>query len=136
MQIGKIALTDQQGTNNDFCIIFRFFSMPNDCSVICQLVYDDYANRTFRVTTSINGLLGHLFSCFYCMSHWMVAAGMLIYHPTLLHSGISLFDWVMTAFIVLTITTFINGLLFKVFQAAIRTHVMKHEAQQILNPHK
>src|SRR5690606_20927957 len=55
MQIGKIALTDQQGTNNDFCIIFRFFSMPNDCSVICQLVYDDYANRTFRVTTSIGG---------------------------------------------------------------------------------
>jgi len=83
-----------------------------------------------------NGLLGHLFSCFYCMSHWMVAAGMLIYHPTLLHSGISLFDWVMTAFIVLTITTFIIGLLFKVFQAAIRTHVMKLEAQQILNPHK
>ncbi|MEY8709890.1 DUF1360 domain-containing protein [Mangrovibacter phragmitis] len=83
-----------------------------------------------------NGLLGHLFSCFYCMSHWMVAAGMLIYHPILLHSSVGLFDWIMTAFIVLTITTFINGLLFKVFQAAIRTHVMKHEAQQILNPHK
>ncbi|WP_054179533.1 DUF1360 domain-containing protein [Trabulsiella odontotermitis] len=86
--------------------------------------------------TRINDLLGHLFSCFYCMSHWMVAGGMLIYHPSLLKSGIGLIDWLTTAFAVLTITTFINGLLFKVFQAAIRTHMMKHEAQQILNPHK
>lgn len=45
-------------------------------------------------------------------------------------------DWVMTAFIVLTVTTFINGLLFKAFQAAVRTHVMKHEAQQMLNSHE
>ncbi|ESQ74076.1 hypothetical protein ABENE_23760, partial [Asticcacaulis benevestitus DSM 16100 = ATCC BAA-896] len=56
--------------------------------------------------------------------------------PALLHSGIGPIDWVMTAFIVLTVTTFINGLLFKVFQAAVRTHVMKHEAQQMLNSHE
>lgn len=87
-------------------------------------------------TARKNDLLGHLFSCFYCMSHWMVAAGMLLYRPALLHSGIGLIDWLMTAFVVLTVTTFINGLLFKVFQAAIHTHVMKHEAQQILRPHE
>lgn len=87
-------------------------------------------------TARKNDLLGHLFRCFYCMSHWAVIVGMLIYRPALLHSGIGLIDWVMTAFIVLTVTTMINGLLFKVFQAAIHTHVMKHEAQQVLNPHK
>jgi len=83
-----------------------------------------------------NALLGHLFQCFYCMSHWVVIAGMLVYRPALLHSGIGPIDWVMTAFIVLTVTTFINGLLFKAFQAAVRTHVMKHEAQQMLNSHE
>ncbi|QGY33077.1 DUF1360 domain-containing protein [Pantoea cypripedii] len=87
-------------------------------------------------TTRKNGMLGHLFSCFYCMSHWMVAAGMLIYRPVLVHSNIGFIDWLMTAFVVLTVTTFINGLLFKVFQAAIRTHVMKHEAQEILHPNE
>ncbi|CAI1766930.1 Uncharacterised protein [Serratia grimesii] len=87
-------------------------------------------------TARKNDLLGHLFKCFYCMSHWVVIAGMLIYRPTLMNSDIALIDWVMTAFIVLTITTFINGLLFKAFQAAIHTHVMKHEAQQLMNPHE
>ncbi|AGB84353.1 hypothetical protein D781_4167 [Serratia sp. FGI94] len=83
-----------------------------------------------------NELLGHLFHCFYCLSHWVVFAAMLIYRPNLLHSGLTLIDWVMTAFITLTLATFINGVLFKVFQAAIRTHVMKHDAQQTLNAHE
>ncbi|WP_205960942.1 DUF1360 domain-containing protein [Pantoea rodasii] len=80
-------------------------------------------------TAKKHALLGHLFHCFYCMSHWTVLAGMLIYRPALLHSDMALVDWVMTAFITLTLTTFINGLMFKVFQAAVTTHVMKHNAQ-------
>lgn len=80
-------------------------------------------------TARLHPMVGHLFHCFYCLSHWVVFAGMLIYRPYLLHSGITVIDWVMTAFITLTITTFINGLLFKVFQAAVTTHVMKHNAQ-------
>lgn len=80
-------------------------------------------------TAKKNALLGHLFHCFYCMSHWVVFFGMVVYHPDLLHSGLAIVDWLMTAFITLTLTTFINGLMFKVFQAAITTHVMKHEAQ-------
>ena len=80
-------------------------------------------------TAKKHALLGHLFHCFYCMSHWTVLAGMLIYRPYLLHSDVAVVDWLMTAFITLTLTTFINGLMFKVFQAAVTTHVMKHNAQ-------
>lgn len=80
-------------------------------------------------TAKKHALLGHLFHCFYCMSHWTVLVGMLIYRPYLLHSDMAVIDWVMTAFITLTLTTFINGLMFKVFQAAVTTHVMKHNAQ-------
>jgi hypothetical protein len=80
-------------------------------------------------TAKKHALLGHLFHCFYCMSHWVVFVGMVIYRPDLLHSGMAIVDWLMTAFVTLTLTTFINGLMFKVFQAAITTHVMKHEAQ-------
>jgi len=83
-------------------------------------------------TAKKHALLGHLFHCFYCLSHWVVFIAMVIYHPYLLHSGITIVDWAMTAFITLTLTTFINGLMFKVFQAAVTTHVMKHEAQKAL----
>lgn len=85
-------------------------------------------------TAKKNAMLGHLFHCFYCMSHWVVFAGVLVYRPLLLQSGVVIIDGIMTAFITLTLATFINGLLFRVFQAAIKTHVMKHDAQIHLQP--
>jgi len=87
-------------------------------------------------TMKKNAMIGHLFQCFYCLSHWAVFGGMLVYRPALLHSGIAVIDWVMTAFITITLATLINGLMFKVFQAAINMHVMKHNAQQKLQSHK
>jgi len=76
--------------------------------------------------------VGHLFQCFYCLSHWVVFGGMAVYRPALLNSGVALIDWVMTAFVTITFATLISGLMFKVFQAAISMHVMKHEAQKTL----
>jgi hypothetical protein len=87
-------------------------------------------------TVKKNAMLGHLFQCFYCLSHWVVFAGMLIYRPYLLHSGMPVIDWIMTAFITLTLTTFVNGIIFKVFQMAVGTHLLKHEAQQTLQSTK
>ncbi|WPU22939.1 DUF1360 domain-containing protein [Cedecea neteri] len=87
-------------------------------------------------TAKKHAMLGHLFQCFYCFSHWVVFAGMLIYRPYLLHSGMPVIDWVMTAFITLTLTTFVNGIIFKVFQMAVGTHLLKHEAQQTLQSTK
>ncbi len=86
--------------------------------------------------TKKNAMMGHLFHCFYCLSHWVVFGGMLVYRPALLHSGFAFIDWVMTAFITITLATLINGLMFKVFQAAVSTHVMKHEAQKTLQSQK
>lgn len=83
-------------------------------------------------TAKKNALVGHLFQCFYCLSHWVVFGGMAVYRPALLNSGFALVDWVMTAFITITFATLISGLMFKVFQAAIGMHVMKHEAQKAL----
>ena len=50
-------------------------------------------------TAKKHAMLGHLFQCFYCLSHWVVFAGMLIYRPYLLHSGMPVIDWIMTAFV-------------------------------------
>lgn len=83
-------------------------------------------------TAKRNALVGHLFQCFYCLSHWVVFGGMAVYRPALLNSGVALIDWVMTAFVTITFATLISGLMFKVFQAAISMHVMKHEAQKTL----
>lgn len=89
-----------------------------------------------RWTVKKNAMLGYLFQCFYCLSHWVVFAGMLVYRPYLLHSGMPVIDWIMTAFITLTLTTFVNGMIFKVFQMAVSTHLLKHEAQQALQSTK
>ncbi|MBU9845837.1 DUF1360 domain-containing protein [Rahnella ecdela] len=80
-----------------------------------------------------NNTLGHLFKCFYCFSHWVVFAGMVIYHPLIINSNYIVADWLVSAFLTLTLTTFINGLMFKVFQSAISTHVLKARARKELS---
>ncbi|MEG3131164.1 DUF1360 domain-containing protein [Pantoea cypripedii] len=125
-------MTPELSSNLSICLMIALASASLSMTITQTELFAALRAWTARK----NGMLGHLFSCFYCMSHWMVAAGMLFYQPALLHSDIGLVDWLVTAFVVLTVTTFINGLLFKVFQAAVRTHVMKHEAQQTLNSHK
>ena len=80
-----------------------------------------------------NSVIDHLFKCFYCFSHWVVFAGMVMYHPQIINSNYIIADWLVSAFLTLTLTTFINGLMFKVFQSAISTHVLKARARKELS---
>lgn len=78
-------------------------------------------------------MIGYLFTCFYCMSHWVVALGVLIYQPVLIHSGSMVADLVVSAFFTITLSAFISGLLFKVFLTAIAMKVKQKEAQAFLS---
>jgi len=64
-------------------------------------------------------MTGYLFKCFYCMAHWVVIAGMLVYHPNIIHSEWKVIDWIVTTFFTITLTTFVCGIMFKVFLLAM-----------------
>ncbi|EKE71619.1 hypothetical protein [Gallaecimonas xiamenensis] len=70
-------------------------------------------------TAKKSHMIGYLFKCFYCFSHWVVFAGIAIYRPVLVESGALWVDWTVSAFFTLTLCAFVSGLFFKVFQAAM-----------------
>lgn len=78
--------------------------------------------------------IGHLFSCFYCFSHWVVICGVTLYRPEILDSGNSFVNWLVSVFFTITLTTFVCGLMFKVFLTAMASHekqlTIKNAAQQ------
>lgn len=83
---------------------------------------------------SKNLTIGHLFSCFYCFSHWVVIGGVTVYRPEILDSGNSFLNWIVSVFFTITLTSFVCGLMFKVFLSAMASHEkqlsLKKAAQQ------
>jgi hypothetical protein len=71
-----------------------------------------------------NKLIGELAHCFFCMSHWIVFAGIAIYRPRPLQ--LSLFaDLVVAAFLGVAIATIVSGMMFGAFLLAGHTHVLR-----------
>lgn len=76
--------------------------------------------------------LGHLAQCFYCTSHWIVIAAVSIYLPPIVASGYAVVDWIVAVFFTLTLTTFICGLIFKVFLTAMSKAVKEQEMRRLM----
>lgn len=82
-------------------------------------------------TGKVHYKLGYLFSCFYCLSHWVVCLGIAIYRPVVVSSGYLMVDWIVSAFFTITLSTFISGLMFKVFMAAMAKKVKEKEFKEL-----
>lgn len=83
-----------------------------------------------RFAARIHPQIGHLASCFYCTSHWVVFAGIALYQPAIIHSGYALLDLLTTAFFTLTLATLTSGVMFKVFLMAMATHSTRAAMEQ------
>ncbi|ARU96155.1 hypothetical protein A7K99_11275 [Tatumella citrea] len=66
-----------------------------------------------------HAMAGHLFSCFYCFSHWVVFAGIVIYRPVVVTSGNTLVDSVVTAFFTVGLSALCSGVILQVIRIAI-----------------
>lgn len=77
-------------------------------------------------------MMGYLFHCFYCMSHWVVFAGILIYRPVLINSGFIVVDLIITTFFTITITTFINGFMFRSFINAMAKMMKERDLKEMM----
>ncbi|EWY40284.1 hypothetical protein N825_36835 [Skermanella stibiiresistens SB22] len=80
----------------------------------------------------IHPMIGHLFHCFYCTSHWAVIAGIAIYQPIVISSGYRIADLIVSTFLTITITTYLSGLVFAVFLAAMTKVVKERAVKSIL----
>jgi hypothetical protein len=76
-----------------------------------------------------NKLLGDLFKCFFCLSHWLAFAGVAIYQPRPLQATL-LVDLVVSAFAIVTISTLASGLMFGAFYTAGQFHALRERMMQ------
>lgn len=83
-------------------------------------------------TQKLGHMIGYLFTCFYCMSHWVVLAGVLIYKPVLINSGYLTIDLVVSTFFTITLASFVCGFIFKVFLTAIAMKLKEKEIKEIM----
>ncbi|MFL9711174.1 hypothetical protein ACW4YW_09145 [Methylobacillus pratensis] len=84
-------------------------------------------------TQKLGHMTGYLFSCFYCMSHWVIFAGISIYRPVLINSDYLIIDLLVSAFFTIAISAFISGFIFKVFLTAMAMKIKEKEIKEILS---
>lgn len=78
-------------------------------------------------------MIGYLFTCFYCMSHWVIFVGILVYKPILISSGHVVVDLLVSAFFTITLSAFICGFIFKVFLTAIAMKLKEKEIKEVMS---
>ncbi|WP_211343340.1 DUF1360 domain-containing protein [Lampropedia puyangensis] len=78
-------------------------------------------------------MIGYLFTCFYCMSHWVVIAAVLIYQPRLIQSEFLVVDLIVSTFFTITLSAMVCGVLFKVFLTAMTMKLKKKEVTEALS---
>lgn len=77
-------------------------------------------------------MIGYLFQCFYCMKHWVVAALILMYQPVLIHSSFLPMDLAVSWFFTVTISSFVSGVMFKVFLLAMGSKIKEKELMALM----
>ena len=78
-------------------------------------------------------MIGHLFHCFYCISHWVVIVGIAVYRPIIISSGIPLMDWIVSAFFTIALTAFFCGIIFNVFLSAMAKMIKERELRKVMS---
>ncbi|MFM2476203.1 hypothetical protein [Celerinatantimonas sp. MCCC 1A17872] len=80
-------------------------------------------------------MFGYLFQCFYCFSHWVIFAGILIYRPVLIRSGSYIVDLIVSAFFTIGLSTITSGIMFKAMRTAIAKHMDAEKMHRTLDEH-
>lgn len=80
----------------------------------------------------VGHMTGHLFHCFYCISHWVVIIGVAIYRPVLISSGAVIVDWIVSAFFTITLAAFFSGIIFNVFLSAMGKKMKERAVKKAL----
>lgn len=78
-------------------------------------------------------MIGYLFHCFYCMTHWVVIAGIAVYRPIIISSGLMIADLTVSVFFTVALSTFFSGIIFRVFLTAMARTAKEHELRKIMS---
>lgn len=110
------------------CIVLSFAAASISFTITQTELFVPIRN----IANKIGHMTGYLFHCFYCMSHWVIIAGVLIYQPTIIDSGFFWIDLMVTGFFTVTVTTFVNGFMFRSFINAMAKMMKEKELKEAM----
>ena len=121
------VLTSEIGQSLWVCVVIAVAASSISLSITQGELFAPLRNWLQRV----GHMVGHLFQCFFCISHWGVFLGIAVYRPAITHSGFALVDWTVAGFFTLTLSTLVSGLLFKVFLMSMTKKVRDKELKDM-----
>lgn len=77
-----------------------------------------------------NKWIGSLFSCFYCLSHWVTFFFVAIYRPEIIPGAHLFINLIVSSFFIIQLSTYFSGLIFKTMKSAIDSKIRKIEIQE------
>ncbi|EKE85424.1 hypothetical protein [Idiomarina xiamenensis] len=110
------------------CVVIALAASSVSLTMTQTEIFAPWRNLMRRVHPQV----GHLFQCFYCLSHWWVIAATVLLQPRLVHSGYGLVDWFIATFATITVTSWISGLSFKAFLMAMAKGKQEIELKALL----
>ena len=105
------------------CVVIAIAS----ASISTTITLTELFRPVRHLANDLGYMAGYLFQCFYCMSHWIIIFAIAIYQPILIKSPYFIIDLIISVFFTLTISTFINGLIFKVFSCKMKMKMIENE---------
>lgn len=77
-----------------------------------------------------NKWIGSLFSCFYCLSHWVTFFFVALYQPQIIPGAHILINLMVSSFFIIQLATYFSGFIFKTMKTAIDSKIRKIEIQE------
>ena len=91
-------------------------------SVVSLTVAKTRAFSVIRERTSAKSeWLGYLFSCPYCLSHWISFLVVVVYRPITVSSGMLLADLAVSAFVIVALATMSSWVIYHVYKGLVDT---------------
>ncbi|WP_334183031.1 hypothetical protein [Novosphingobium sp.] len=124
---GESGMTDYTGLWQ--CVIIAIAASSISITITLTEIF-----RPLRELINKAGhMIGYLFHCFYCMSHWAVFVGIVIYRPVLISSGMRWVDLIVSAFVTITLSTLVSGIIFSAFNMAMSYKMKERELTKLMS---
>ena len=109
------------------CLVLAFVVSGTSITITQTDIFEPL--RNFLAAAS--PWLGKLIQCFYCTSHWIAFPVVAIYRPVLIHSGVRVIDYAVSAFFIVNAAMYFTGIGYKSFSVIGTTKRAMEEAKAL-----
>lgn len=99
-------------------VIMSIVTATVSYTIAKAVIFEDFRHFLHaEAQVSVMGDFFHeLFTCPYCLSHWIALILVAVYQPRIIDSGFGPLDFAMSIFVIVTLSTIIGGYLWRAYK--------------------